>query len=89
MTAPISNGPATTRLHHYAGHYCDLLLWSFGPEGTCRYFLKVSNCFKLGEYPEKLGFVGPFPSPFSHWRGRGRDGWKLGVLSALSWSLMQ
>ena len=21
MTAPISNGPATTRLHHYAGHY--------------------------------------------------------------------
>ena len=23
MTAPISNGPATTRLHHYAGHYYD------------------------------------------------------------------
>ena len=22
MTAPISNGPTTTRLHHYAGHYC-------------------------------------------------------------------
>ena len=21
MTAPISNGPTTTRLHHYAGHY--------------------------------------------------------------------
>ena len=23
MTAPISNGPTTTRLHHYAGHYFD------------------------------------------------------------------
>ena len=23
MTAPISNGPTTTRLHHYAGHYSD------------------------------------------------------------------
>ena len=22
MTAPISNGPTTTRLHHYAGQYC-------------------------------------------------------------------
>ena len=22
MTAPISNEPTTTRLHHYAGHYC-------------------------------------------------------------------
>ena len=26
MTAPISNGPATTRLHHYAGHYSQRLL---------------------------------------------------------------
>ena len=24
MTAPISNGPTTTRLHHYAGHYFHL-----------------------------------------------------------------
>ena len=24
MTAPISNGPTTTRLHHYAGHYSKL-----------------------------------------------------------------
>ena len=24
MTAPISNGPTTTRLHHYAGHYLAL-----------------------------------------------------------------
>ena len=33
MTAPISNGPATTRLHHYAGHYyrasdCESIAWS-------------------------------------------------------------
>ena len=26
MTAPISNEPTTTRLHHYAGHYSDLSL---------------------------------------------------------------
>ena len=26
MTAPISNGPTTTRLHHYAGHYWGGLL---------------------------------------------------------------
>lgn len=25
MTAPISNGPTTTRLHHYAGHYCEII----------------------------------------------------------------
>ena len=25
MTAPISNEPTTTRLHHYAGHYFDLV----------------------------------------------------------------
>ena len=36
MTAPISNGPTTTRLHHYAGHYC---LWApqldfSGPSGA-------------------------------------------------------
>ena len=27
MTAPISNGPTTTRLHHYAGHYCRGFVW--------------------------------------------------------------
>ena len=29
MTAPISNGPTTTRLHHYAGHYsCRMPHWN-------------------------------------------------------------
>ena len=27
MTAPISNGPTTTRLHHYAGHYYEAFWW--------------------------------------------------------------
>ena len=31
MTAPISNGPATTRLHHYAGHYWAACWESFIP----------------------------------------------------------
>ena len=30
MTAPISNGPTTTRLHHYAGRY-----WGRGAGGPC------------------------------------------------------
>ena len=38
MTAPISNGPATTRLHHYAGHYSGTKLSQHarlgGPPGT-------------------------------------------------------
>ena len=33
MTAPISNGPATTRLHHYAGHYSQNA--DFGPLSGC------------------------------------------------------
>ena len=35
MTAPISNGPATTRLHHYAGHYW-IMCESEGPPARRR-----------------------------------------------------
>ena len=32
MTAPISNGPTTTRLHHYAGHYSRRIAWPGEPD---------------------------------------------------------
>ena len=42
VTAPISNGPTTTRLHHYAGHY-----WRGGPcqrYGGGRYGCGAHKC---------------------------------------------
>ena len=57
----------------------ELLKWLLCEDGVSCCFLKVSNRVAVGEYPEKLGFVGPFRVPCSHWRGRGLGGWKLGV----------
>ena len=50
MTAPISNGPATTRLHHYAGHYSqhpELIQTSMIFAGNC-----MRNCWTATSYAE-------------------------------------
>ena len=45
MTAPISNEPTTTRLHHYAGHYCLLVGVS-----AKKFALRTKNGPKLAFY---------------------------------------
>ena len=42
MTAPISNGPATTRLHHYAGHYWVAARFLVGAWGMLSNFARNS-----------------------------------------------
>ena len=55
MTAPISNGPTTTRLHHYAGHYC----LSETPVAFVRWYLCRIETF-IACAGEKWAFVVQF-----------------------------
>ena len=55
MTAPISNGPTTTRLHHYAGHYSRRLVVSL-----CAYFV-----FQTGNFAALSFFGSWFSRDFS------------------------